>query len=274
MENGSVSGCQGEFNGKSGNAPNVMKLPYCADVDAINTANHVPVAKVEEPKEAPKTDAPKAEKALAQVAPATNPPYINPAPSGSVSSPVKMSIKGKGCTAEPCDAGATRAPCCKVAAPEALSQVAPATNPPYINPAPSGSVSSQVKMSIKGKGCTAQPCDAGATRAPCCKVAAPEALSQVAPATNPPYINPAPSGSVSSPVKMSIKGKGCTAEPCDAGATRAPCCKVTAPPADDKKSGLIQKPDAGHYPLSSASPPSCKNVQNCPHSSACCLQPG
>jgi len=29
-----------------------------------------------------------------------------------------------------------------------------------------------------------------------------------------------------SAVKTSIKGKGCTAEPCDATATRAPCCKI------------------------------------------------
>jgi len=34
-----------------------------------------------------------------------------------------------------------------------------------------------------------------------------------------------------SPVKTSIKGKGCTAEACDA--TRAPCCKIAKP--EDKK---------------------------------------
>ena len=100
---------------------------------------------------------------------------------------------------------------------------------------------SPTKTSIKGKGCTAENCDA--TRAPCCKVvAAPPAkkdekksLAQVH-----DYDIQNPTLKVvdkSSPVKTSIKGKGCTAENCDA--TRAPCCKVVAePPAkkDDKKS--------------------------------------
>ena len=52
----------------------------------------------------------------------------------------------------------------------------------------------------------------------------------------------------SSPVKTSIKGKGCTAENCDA--TRAPCCKVVPEPVkkeaevtDAKAKSLAQSHD-------------------------------
>jgi hypothetical protein len=52
----------------------------------------------------------------------------------------------------------------------------------------------------------------------------------------------------SSPVKTSIKGKGCTAENCDA--TRAPCCKVVPEPVkkeavvtDAKAKSLVQTPE-------------------------------
>jgi len=45
---------------------------------------------------------------------------------------------------------------------------------------------------------------------------------------------------VPSPVKTSIKGRGCnSANNCDATATRVPCCKVAK--EEEKKSGLSQK---------------------------------
>ena len=55
MANGSVSKCQGEFNGKAGNAPNVGHLPYCANtVESINIANHVPaLVQTHNPSETP-----------------------------------------------------------------------------------------------------------------------------------------------------------------------------------------------------------------------------
>jgi len=47
-------------------------------------------------------------------------------------------------------------------------------------------------------------------------------------------------------VKTSIKGKGCTAEPCPA--PRAPCCKIAAEPVakkeEKKAAALNQKPDS------------------------------
>jgi hypothetical protein len=114
---------------------------------------------------------------------------------------VKTTIKGKGCTAEAC--AAPRAPCCKLADPNAkpatdakAAPEAPASKPPSLSQTHDYDIQnptlkfvdapSPVKTTIKGEGCTAEACPA--PRAPCCKLADPNAKPEApkAPESKPP----------------------------------------------------------------------------------------